>query len=220
MTANTQYGYKGKQVRDNIHSEDVVRFIDCFLKLPDGRSLQPRRRQEKQLLHPRSLWNLRSFQAKTKLRIFGRKSHRWSHLLLQWLDKNKKTLPWIQNWEFITGDHQADCFSTNQAKSVMPSSICLSFVFNHKYEKNIPKLKKIYKERFSTIRFLSPFSDWNEDDIIPIYDLDSFSGCLPSVFSSPKDFDYHAFLQDDLILNPQLNEENLIEKLNCTARDI
>ena len=27
-------GYKGKQVRDNIHSEDVARFIECFLKAP------------------------------------------------------------------------------------------------------------------------------------------------------------------------------------------
>ena len=28
------FGYKGKQVRDNIHSEDVARFIECFLKKP------------------------------------------------------------------------------------------------------------------------------------------------------------------------------------------
>ncbi len=28
------FGYKGKQVRDNIHSEDVARFIDCFLESP------------------------------------------------------------------------------------------------------------------------------------------------------------------------------------------
>ena len=28
------FGYKGKQVRDNIHSEDVVRFIECFISSP------------------------------------------------------------------------------------------------------------------------------------------------------------------------------------------
>ena len=28
------FGYKGKQVRDNIHSEDVAQFIDCFVKSP------------------------------------------------------------------------------------------------------------------------------------------------------------------------------------------
>jgi hypothetical protein len=100
----------------------------------------------------------------------------------------------------------------------MPSSICLSFVFNHQYEKNISKLKKIYKERFSTIRFLSPFSDWNkDDDIIPIYETSiHFQGYFAQAYSHlPKDFDYYVFCADDLILNPQLNEENLIEKLNC-----
>ena len=28
------YGYKGKQVRDNIHSEDVAKFIHEFIKAP------------------------------------------------------------------------------------------------------------------------------------------------------------------------------------------
>lgn len=28
------FGYKGKQVRDNIHSYDVARFIDCFIQAP------------------------------------------------------------------------------------------------------------------------------------------------------------------------------------------
>ena len=28
------YGYKGKQVRDNIHSLDVARFIDAFISAP------------------------------------------------------------------------------------------------------------------------------------------------------------------------------------------
>lgn len=30
----TIFGYKGKQVRDNIHSLDVARFIECFLESP------------------------------------------------------------------------------------------------------------------------------------------------------------------------------------------
>jgi CDP-paratose 2-epimerase len=30
----TIYGYKGKQVRDNIHSYDVARFIECFFEEP------------------------------------------------------------------------------------------------------------------------------------------------------------------------------------------
>lgn len=30
----TIYGYKGKQVRDNIHSEDVIRALECFAEKP------------------------------------------------------------------------------------------------------------------------------------------------------------------------------------------
>ena len=39
------FGYKGKQVRDNIHSHDVARFIEAFCATPRcGRGLQHRRR--------------------------------------------------------------------------------------------------------------------------------------------------------------------------------
>ena len=51
------------------------------------------------------------------------------------------------------------------------SKICLSFVFNHQFEQNIPKLRTIYGERFSTIRYLSPFSTYSVDEeVIPIYE--------------------------------------------------
>jgi hypothetical protein len=97
-------------------------------------------------------------------------------------------------------------------------SICLSFVFNHQYEKNIPKLKIIYGDRFSTIRFLSPFSDWSVDKaIIPIFETSiHFQGYFAQAYSHlPKDFDYYVFCADDLLLNPKFNEGNLIDKLNC-----
>ena len=42
----TVFGYKGKQVRDNIHSLDVARFMAAFVAAPRARrGLQPRRRQ-------------------------------------------------------------------------------------------------------------------------------------------------------------------------------
>ena len=50
------YGYKGKQVRDNIHSRDVARFAHAFIRAPAaGRGLQPRRRQGELLQHSRGL---------------------------------------------------------------------------------------------------------------------------------------------------------------------
>ena len=51
--ANTRsLAIKGKQVRDNIHSEDVARFMFEFWKAPaNGGSLQSGRRQGQCLLH-------------------------------------------------------------------------------------------------------------------------------------------------------------------------
>jgi hypothetical protein len=101
----------------------------------------------------------------------------------------------------------------------MPSeSICLSFVFNHKYEKNIPKLREIYSERFSTIRFLSPFSNWGkEDDVITIHETSvRFQGYFAQAYPHlPSNFDYYAFCADDLYLNPEINENNIIKNLGC-----
>jgi len=97
------------------------------------------------------------------------------------------------------------------------ANICLSFVFNHQFEKNIPKLKKLYDDRFSTIRYLSPFSKSTESDIIPIFETSiHFQGYFAQAFAQlPKDCEYYVFCGDDLILNPSLNERNLIDSLNC-----
>ena len=90
-------------------------------------------------------------------------------------------------------------------------------VFNHQFEKNIPKLRNIYKERFSTIRYLSPFSKSKDPEVIPIFETSvHFQGYFAQSFSHlPKDCDYYVFCGDDLILNPCLNESNLINTLNC-----
>ena len=94
--------------------------------------------------------------------------------------------------------------------------ICLSIVFNHQFEKNIPKLRKLYDKRFSTIRYLSPFSRSNEPDIIPVSETSvHFQGYFAQAYRHlPKNFDYYVFCGDDLILNPSLNEDNLINSLN------
>jgi hypothetical protein len=97
------------------------------------------------------------------------------------------------------------------------AEICLSFVFNHQYEKNIPKLRELYGNRFSTIRYLSPFSKGKEVDVIPIFESSiHFQGYFAQAFAHlPKDCEYYVFCGDDLLLNPCLNEGNLINALNC-----
>jgi hypothetical protein len=97
------------------------------------------------------------------------------------------------------------------------ANICLSFVFNTQFEKNIPKLKKLYDDRFSTIRYLSPFSKRTDPNIIPIFETSiHFQGYFAQAFRHlPENCEYYVFCGDDLILNPFLNESNLINALNC-----
>jgi len=99
------------------------------------------------------------------------------------------------------------------------SKVCLSFVFNHQFEKNIPKLRELYDNRFSTIRFLSPFSKTDDKQIIPVHEKSiHFQGYFAQSFAHlPKDCEYYVFCGDDLILNPSLNEQNLIEQINCSG---
>lgn len=95
--------------------------------------------------------------------------------------------------------------------------ICLSFVFNNQFESNIIKLKKIYNKRFSTIRFLSPFSMLDDNEVIPIYESSlHFQGYFAQSYSKlPKDCEYYVFCGDDLVLNPRLDENNLIDEFKC-----
>ena len=98
------------------------------------------------------------------------------------------------------------------------SKICLSFIFNHQYEKNIAKLREIYGDRFSTIRYLSPFSTYNDDqEVIPVYETSiNFQGYIAQSFKFlPNDCDYYIFCADDLLLNPDFNENNIIDRLDC-----
>jgi hypothetical protein len=98
------------------------------------------------------------------------------------------------------------------------AKFCLSFIFNHQYEKNIPKLKEIYKDRFSEIRYLSPFSTYNDDqEVIPIYEASiNFQGYIAQAYTHlPKDCEYYIFCADDLLLNPQFNENNILNNLKC-----
>jgi len=96
-------------------------------------------------------------------------------------------------------------------------NICLSFVFNHQFENNIPKLRSLYEDRFSSIRYLSPFSRNKDPDVIPIFETSvHFQGYFAQAFRHlPRNCDYYIFCGDDLILNPSLNEHNIIDSLNC-----
>ncbi|RYY53347.1 MAG: hypothetical protein EOO09_18310 [Chitinophagaceae bacterium] len=92
------------------------------------------------------------------------------------------------------------------------SKAALIIVFNHRYDKNIPVLEKMYAGRFSDIWFLVPFYDGDHPRVIPVYESSNY---FQSYFAqgyhrfAAADTTHYIFLGDDCILHPSVNETNL-----------
>ena len=92
---------------------------------------------------------------------------------------------------------------------------CLIIVFNHRYDKNIPVIEKIYQNRFSAIYFLVPFYNGSHPNVIPVYESSNY---FQSFFAQgfhrffKEEFTHYLFVGDDCILNPAIDETNLYEK--------
>jgi hypothetical protein len=92
---------------------------------------------------------------------------------------------------------------------------CLIIIFNHRYDKNIPVLEKIYGNRFSAIYFLVPFYNGSHPNVIPVYESSHF---FQSFFAQGyhrffrEEFTHYVFLGDDCILNPAITENNILEQ--------
>jgi hypothetical protein len=97
---------------------------------------------------------------------------------------------------------------------------CLVIVFNHRYDKNIPVLEKMYASNFSKIYFLVPFYNGNHPNVIPVYESSNF---FQSYFAQgyqrffSEDFTHYIFTGDDCILNPSVNETNFTSQLGLPA---
>jgi hypothetical protein len=103
--------------------------------------------------------------------------------------------------------------------------LCLVIVFNHRFDKNLPILRKYYGSKFSEIRFLMPFADdleESETDVISVH----FSSYLYQGFFGEArkklgqiDCDGYVVVGDDLLLNPSLHQENLHQKMELPRGD-
>ena len=96
-------------------------------------------------------------------------------------------------------------------------SICAIHLFNHKFESVLPLLDRIYGPRFSYRHTIMPFASQPEPTLSRIYELGrNFSGHLAQ---AARDFikpgiTHYFVIADDLLLNPVLDETNLLERLN------
>ena len=94
-------------------------------------------------------------------------------------------------------------------------------IFNHRYDKNLPLLRKIYGGRFSDVRFLMPFYDGADADVIPVYESSyQFQGYLIQAYDKLKDIPctHYLFLGDDVFIRPDLDEINFVARTNMHGK--
>ena len=97
------------------------------------------------------------------------------------------------------------------------SNVCLVVIYNHNYEKNISVIKNVYKGRFSNVFQVMPFYRGTDPSVIGVYEGSfQFNGYIAQasrIFVRPE-FDYYVFVADDMVLNPRINERNIVRELN------
>ena len=94
------------------------------------------------------------------------------------------------------------------------NNVALIIIFNHRYDKNLPILEELYKDRFSHRYYLVPFYDGNQENVIPVYGRSIFfeSYIAQGAKSFIKEtYKHYLFIADDMIIHPQINEDNYLE---------
>ncbi len=103
--------------------------------------------------------------------------------------------------------------------------LCLIIVFNHRFDRNLPRLRDYYAGRFSKIVFLMPFADdlaATEEDVISVHQGSYlFQGYFGEARKRLAEVgcDGYVVVGDDLLLNPALSEDNLHGKMGIKPTD-
>lgn len=88
----------------------------------------------------------------------------------------------------------------------------LVVIYNHCFPGNIEKIERYYKGNFTSIFHVIPFHMSSQDNIIPVFEVSyMFAGHIAAAWSRiiKTEAEYFAFIGDDLLLNPRINEINL-----------
>ncbi len=103
-------------------------------------------------------------------------------------------------------------------------------IYNHRYDKNIPIVENLYKDKFSHIYHLMPFYDGERENVLSVYanslHFQSYiAQAYQQIHKMKKQYTHYFVIADDMLLNPTINERNLfdffkIDDKSCYIRDI
>src|SRR5436305_1652158 len=99
----------------------------------------------------------------------------------------------------------------------------LCILFNHPFPEQIETLRAIYGTRFARMLFLLPFCELEAEDVYTVYrGAFQFDGMIVDTRDKIKEYfqdcEYITFLHNDCLLNPTLDEKNLIGHLELNSR--
>lgn len=100
--------------------------------------------------------------------------------------------------------------------------ISIVTIYNHSFEANVPVLDRVYSGRFSHVWHVMPFYRGGADNVIGVYEN---SYCFGSYVSQSlqrfetNDVSHYLFVPYDMILNPLLDEGNLLQRLSMADGD-
>lgn len=95
------------------------------------------------------------------------------------------------------------------------------FLFNNRFEPNVPILDDLYRDRFSRRTYVMPFATLDRPDVVRVQEAGwYFHGHLAQAADRILDdaVTHYVVISDDLVLNPAINEDNILDKLNLGER--
>jgi hypothetical protein len=93
-------------------------------------------------------------------------------------------------------------------------ALVLNLVYNHRYEGNIGRLTEIYGPRFSHVNHLIPFARSKAPSVVRVWENGvTFSSHIAQAYDRivTKGVSHYVFAADDLLLNPAIDECNLLD---------
>lgn len=96
----------------------------------------------------------------------------------------------------------------------------LVVIYNHRFERNIALVERVYRDRFSAIFHLMPFYRGDRANVIPVFGSSHhFQGFIAQAFPRlhRDEFTHYLFIADDLFLNPAIDERNLLDLTGLQA---
>lgn len=92
----------------------------------------------------------------------------------------------------------------------------LLIIYNHRFDKNIPRLDALYDGVFSHVYHVVPFYDGAQPNVIPVYESSyRFQSYISQAYTHLKDkgFTHFFVVADDMLLHPSINEHTLWDAL-------